>query len=64
VPRHEYRGKLAEVPVYEMNNIGGTCMYLALGEPQSNNFYLLWFTIDDYARLVNSSFPGYKKKSN
>lgn len=57
VPRHEYRGKLGQVNVYEMNNMGGTCMYLARDELQSNNFYLLWFTVDDYARLVNPSFP-------
>ncbi|TKW51385.1 hypothetical protein CTA1_2562 [Colletotrichum tanaceti] len=56
-PRHEYRGKLGQVSVYTMNNIGGTCMYLARTELQSDNYSLLRFTIDDYARLANPSPP-------
>lgn len=57
VPHHEYRGKLGQVSVYVMNNIGGICMYLARTELQSNNCYLLRSTIDDYARLVISHSP-------
>ncbi|GJC94442.1 protein kinase-like domain protein [Colletotrichum higginsianum] len=56
-PRHEYRGKLGQVSVYTMNNIGGICMYLARTELQSDNYSLLRFTIDDYARLANPSLP-------
>lgn len=50
-PRHEYQGQLDELHVYTMNNIGGTCMYLARNELQSNNYHLLQCTINDYARL-------------
>ncbi|OBR12769.1 hypothetical protein CH63R_05065 [Colletotrichum higginsianum IMI 349063] len=56
-PRHEYRGKLGQVSVYTMNNIGGTCMYLARTELQSDNYSLLRLTIDDYTRLANPSHP-------
>jgi len=56
-PQHKYRGKLGQVSVYVMNNIRGTCMYLARTELQSNNYYLLQSTIDDYARLVTPSPP-------
>lgn len=54
VPRHEYQGQLGPVHIYTMNNIGGTCMYLARTELQSNNYYLLRFTLDDYARHVEN----------
>lgn len=59
VPRHEYQGQLGQVSVYTMNNIGGACMYLARTELQNNNYSLLLFTLDDYARLaMPSSFQG------
>ncbi len=57
VPQHEYRGQLGPVSVYAMNNVGGTSMYQARTELQSNNYRLLRHTIDDYARLVNPSPP-------
>lgn len=64
VPRHEYQGQLGQVHIYTMNNIGGTCMYLARTELQSNNCHLLRSTLDDYARLVNpSSFFEAEKRS-
>ena len=53
VPHHEYRGRLGEVSVYTMNNIGGTCMYLARDELLRNDSFLM-FTLDDYARLVET----------
>lgn len=50
-PHHQYQGRLDKLHVYTMNNIGGTCMYLARNELQSNNYHLLQSTINDYARL-------------
>ncbi|KAK1989134.1 hypothetical protein LZ30DRAFT_744584 [Colletotrichum cereale] len=55
-PRHEYQGKLGQVSVYTMNNMGGACMYLARTELQSDNYSLLRFTIDDYARFFASAY--------
>ncbi|KAH6630947.1 hypothetical protein B0J18DRAFT_448904 [Chaetomium sp. MPI-SDFR-AT-0129] len=52
VPRHEYQGQLGQVHIYTMNNVGGSCMYLARTELQSNDCYLLRSTLDDYARLM------------
>lgn len=51
-PQHHYQGQLGEVMVYTMNNVGGTCMYLARTELHLNSCHLLRSTIDDYARLV------------
>lgn len=53
-PRHKHYGHLGKVIVYTMNNIGGTYMYLAWTELQSNSCHLLRSTIDDYARHVNN----------
>lgn len=58
-PRHEYQGQLNELHVYTMNNIWGTCMYLARNELLSNN-HLLQCTIDDYARLDNTCNPKFQ----
>ena len=52
VPHHQYRGTLGQLEVYVMDNIGGSCMYLARDELQRNNCRLLRTTIDDYARFV------------
>lgn len=60
-PQHQYRGKLGQVNVYVMNNMGGACMYLARTELQSSNYYLLRSTIDDYARLV-TPFPSFSSQ--
>ena len=63
VPQHEYRGKLGQLNVYVMNNMGGSCMYLARTELQSNSYHLLYSTIDDYARLA-ILFEPEKKRIN
>lgn len=41
VPRHKYRGRLGDVLVYVMSDIGGVCMYLARAELQNNNYKLV-----------------------
>ncbi|KAF2754346.1 hypothetical protein EJ05DRAFT_479863, partial [Pseudovirgaria hyperparasitica] len=44
-----------------MNNIRGTCMYLARSELQSDNYYLLRSTIDDYARFFALAYHNTPK---
>ncbi|CAK7237463.1 hypothetical protein SCUCBS95973_009968 [Sporothrix curviconia] len=48
-PRHEYRGRLDQLHVYVMNNMGGKSMYMARIELQVDDYRLLRVTIDDYA---------------
>ncbi len=57
VPRHKYRGQFGQLHVYVMNNVGGKSMYLARTELHVNDYRLLRFTIDDYARHVNPALP-------
>lgn len=56
VPRHEEQGQFGDLHVYTMNNMGGTCMYLARDDLLRNDCYLLRFTLDDYARFFVSAF--------
>ncbi|KAM3466349.1 hypothetical protein NHJ6243_001089 [Beauveria neobassiana] len=56
VPRHEYRGRLGDVLVYVMSDIGGVCMYLARAELQNNNYKLLRVMLDDYAEFLASAY--------
>ena len=57
VPGHRYQGDFGGLIVYTMDNMGGSCMYLARTELQDNNHHLLRSTIDDYARPVNPPPP-------
>lgn len=53
VPLHEYRGRLGDVLVYVMSDIGGVCMYLARAELQNNNYKLLRVILADYAKYAS-----------
>lgn len=46
-PRHQIVGKMGELYVYTMNNVGGVSMYLA-----RDDFDLLKNTVQDFARYV------------
>lgn len=54
VPRTETAGRLGELHVYTMNNVGGVAMYLAREQLHQNNCCLLRQTVRDFARSVGS----------
>ncbi|KAJ8689859.1 hypothetical protein PTI98_012719 [Pleurotus ostreatus] len=56
VPHHQRAGKLGDLDVYLMDNIGGISMYLAREELYRNNFQLLHQTLHDYARFFASAW--------
>lgn len=54
VPHHESVGKIGELHVYRMNNVGGVAMYLARDQLHANDCLLLKKTLQDYARSVGT----------
>ncbi|KAF7419354.1 hypothetical protein PC9H_001941 [Pleurotus ostreatus] len=58
VPHHQRAGKLGDLDVYLMDNIGGISMYLAREELYRNNFQLLHQTLHDYARFLAAGLPS------
>ncbi|KAL7899596.1 hypothetical protein HDV63DRAFT_317757 [Trichoderma sp. SZMC 28014] len=56
VPHHSSAGKLGNLHIYTMNNIGGVSMYLARSELNQNDCRLLQRTLEDYARFFASAW--------
>lgn len=56
-PRHKFVGKLGELHVYTMGNVGGVSMYLARDQLNQDNFRLLKYTVKDFARYVYMNVP-------
>ena len=56
-PHHESVGKLGQLHVYTMLNVGGVSMYLARDALNQNNFSLRKYTVQDFARHVDPSVP-------
>ncbi|KAL6795522.1 hypothetical protein J3E68DRAFT_404522 [Trichoderma sp. SZMC 28012] len=56
VPHHESVGKVGELHVYRMNNVGGVAMYLARDQLHANDCLLLKKTLQDYARFFSSAW--------
>jgi len=56
-PHHEPIGKLGQLHVYTMLNVGGVSMYLAREALNRNNFSLRKYTVQDFARYVDPSVP-------
>ncbi|KAF7760372.1 hypothetical protein Agabi119p4_11048 [Agaricus bisporus var. burnettii] len=56
-PRHKFVGKLGELHVYTMGNIGGVSMYLARDQLNQDNFRLLKYTVKDFASLLAANWP-------
>ena len=52
-PHHQFFGKLGELHIYIMNNVGGVSMYLARDALSQNNFSLLKCTVRDFAMYVD-----------
>ena len=52
-PRHQFFGKLDELHIYTMDNVGGVSMYLARGSLSQDNFSLLKRTVRDFAMYVD-----------
>jgi hypothetical protein len=57
VPRHEITGRLGELHVYTMYNVGGVAMYLARDRLHQHNCYLLHQTVQDFAMSVDANAP-------
>ncbi|ETW85451.1 hypothetical protein HETIRDRAFT_32724 [Heterobasidion irregulare TC 32-1] len=51
-PHHESSGKLGQLHVYTMLNVGGVSMYLARDALNRNNFSLRKCTVQDFARYT------------
>ena len=49
-PRHRFVGKVGQLHVYTMLNVGGVSMYLARDKLYENNFSLLKCTVEDFAK--------------
>ncbi|KAH9922906.1 uncharacterized protein B0H18DRAFT_878915 [Fomitopsis serialis] len=56
VPWHTDSGKLGNLHVYMMRNVGGVSMYLARDSLYANNCYLLRQTLLDFARFFASAW--------
>ena len=56
-PHHEFIGKMGQLYVYTMLNVGGVSMYLARDALNQNNFSLRKYTVQDFARYVDPSVP-------
>lgn len=56
-PHHESSGKLGQLHVYTMLNVGGVSMYLARDALNRNNFSLRKCTVQDFARYVDPKVP-------
>ncbi|KAM0525684.1 hypothetical protein ACHAPE_000395 [Trichoderma viride] len=56
MPHHSSAGKLGDLYIYTMNNIGGISMYLARSELHQNDCHLLHRTLQDYARFFASAW--------
>ncbi|POR38964.1 Uncharacterized protein TPAR_00836 [Tolypocladium paradoxum] len=54
VPRHELAGRLGELWIYTMDNIGGVAMYLAREQLHQHNCRLLHQTVKDFALSFNT----------
>ncbi|KAJ3495405.1 hypothetical protein NLJ89_g10631 [Agrocybe chaxingu] len=55
-PLHENAGKLGELLIYKMNNVGGVAMYLARDQLYRDNYRLLRQTLQDYASFFASAW--------
>jgi hypothetical protein len=55
VPRHEISGRLGELHVYKMDNVGGIAMYLAREQLLQHNCRLLRQTVQDFAMSVDAN---------
>lgn len=62
-PRHEYRGRLGDLHIYVMNNMGGCCLYMSRTQLWADNYKLLGCTLDDFARLVVRSWILLRKSA-
>ncbi|EHK44204.1 hypothetical protein TRIATDRAFT_87271 [Trichoderma atroviride IMI 206040] len=56
MPHHRCAGKLGDLYIYTMNNVGGISMYLARNELLQNDCQLLQRTLQDYARFFASAW--------
>ncbi|KAF5017336.1 hypothetical protein F66182_10745 [Fusarium sp. NRRL 66182] len=56
VPRHDIAGRLGELHVYTMDNVGGVAMYLARERLHQHNCYLLRQTVQDFASFFASAW--------
>lgn len=54
-PRHHFEGKLGNLFVYTMDDVGGTAMYLARDQLHKNDYAFLRETLKDYARYGTSA---------
>ena len=61
VPRPELTGKLGELYVYSMDNVGGVSMYLARENLQQDNCRLLHRTVKDFALSVDPIYLTRRK---
>lgn len=55
VPRPEIVGRLGELHVYTMDNVGGVAMYLAREQLHQHNCCLLHQTLQDFAMSVHAN---------
>lgn len=53
VPQHRSGGKLGELHIYTMDDVGGISMYLARDQLHQHDCHLLRQTLQDYARFVD-----------
>ncbi|KLO08911.1 hypothetical protein SCHPADRAFT_908233 [Schizopora paradoxa] len=60
-PRHEFVGKLGQLHVYTMPNVGGVSMYLAREVLNGNNCSLRRTTVQDFARFFASAWNNTPK---
>lgn len=56
-PHHQYIGQFGQLHVYMMRNVGGVSMYLARDNLNQNNYYLLKYAVEDFARYVDAYAP-------
>ncbi|KAJ3992926.1 hypothetical protein F5050DRAFT_1810990 [Lentinula boryana] len=61
-PHHESVGKLGQLHVYTMLNVGGVSMYLARDALNQNNFSLRKYTVQDFARFFASTWNNTPKR--
>ncbi|KIY52327.1 hypothetical protein FISHEDRAFT_35532 [Fistulina hepatica ATCC 64428] len=61
-PHHQSIGKLGQLQVYMMLNVGGVSMYLMWDVLNQNNFSLLKYTVKDFARFFASAWNNMPKQ--
>jgi hypothetical protein len=54
VPRHEMAGRLGDLHVYTMDNVGGVATYLARERLHQHDCYLLRQTVQDFAMSASA----------